>query len=64
VLADWPGLSQASLYEARDLKPTIPLDALIAGAAAESLGIEPEKVARALFPTATFARPLDGLIRT
>jgi uncharacterized protein (DUF1501 family) len=64
VLADWPGLAQASLYEERDLKPTIGLDAVIAGAAAESFGLEPEKVARTLFPTARFAKPAEGLIRT
>jgi len=64
VLADWPGLSQANLYEQRDLKPTIGLDAVIAGAAAESFEIEPERVAKALFPTATPGRPAEGLIRT
>ena len=64
VIADWPGLSQLSLYEARDLKPTIRLDAVIAGAAAESFGIEPDRIARALFPTASNGRPMEGLIRT
>jgi len=64
VLADWPGLSQANLYEARDLKPTIALDAIIAGAAAESFGIDPARAARALFPTAEVGRPVEGLIQT
>jgi len=64
VIADWPGLSQPSLYEARDLKPTTRLDAVIAGAAAESFGIEPERVAKALFPTPSAVRPIEGLIRT
>ena len=40
------------------------LDAVIAGAAAESFGLEPEKVTRALFPSASFGRPAEGLIRT
>jgi len=62
VLADWPGLSQANLFEQRDLKPTIGLDALIAGVAAESFGIDPERAARALFPTADFGRPAEGLV--
>lgn len=64
VLADWPGLNKANLYEERDLKPTIALDAIIAGATAESFGIDPARAARALFPTAEFGRPVEGLIRT
>jgi len=50
VLADWPGLANASLYQARDLKPTIGLDAVIASAAGETFGIEPERVGAMLFP--------------
>jgi uncharacterized protein (DUF1501 family) len=63
VLADWPGLSPTNLYDARDLKPTIALDAVIAGTAAESFGIDPARTARTLFPTADFGRPAEGLIR-
>jgi uncharacterized protein (DUF1501 family) len=50
VIADWPGLSDAALYEGRDLKPTTDLDALIAGALAQHYGLEPTHVMRALFP--------------
>ena len=50
VIADWPGLSQAALYEGRDLKPTTDLDALIAAALAQHYGLEPARVATALFP--------------
>ena len=64
VVADWPGLSQANLYEARDLKPTIGLDALIAGVAAESFGIDPQRTGKVLFPAADFARPAEGFVRT
>ncbi|CAG4906954.1 DUF1501 domain-containing protein [Paraburkholderia saeva] len=63
VLADWPGLSASSLYESRDLKPTTQLDALIAGAAGESLGIDPHRTASALFGQAASMRPLTGLVR-
>ena len=28
IIADWPGLSQSALYENRDLKPTMALDAM------------------------------------
>ncbi|MDR5746927.1 DUF1501 domain-containing protein [Caballeronia sp. LZ029] len=50
VLADWPGLANASLYQARDLKPTIGLDAVIASAAGETFGIDPQRVGGTLFP--------------
>jgi uncharacterized protein (DUF1501 family) len=63
VIADWPGLASAALYEARDLRPTVALDALIAGAAAESLALDPARVGQALFAQATRDRPLTGLIR-
>jgi len=63
VMADWPGLSQANLYEQRDLKPTLGLDAVIAGVVAETFGIDPERAGKALFPTATFGRAAEGLVR-
>jgi uncharacterized protein (DUF1501 family) len=50
VIADWPGLAQAALYEGRDLKPTTDLDALIAGALAQLYGVEPALAMRTLFP--------------
>jgi uncharacterized protein (DUF1501 family) len=50
VIADWPGLSQAALYEGRDLKPTTELDALIAAALAQHYRLEPPRVMRTLFP--------------
>lgn len=63
VIADWPGLAAARLYEGRDLRPTTALDALIAGAVAESLALDPERVGRGLFAQATGDRPLAGLLR-
>jgi uncharacterized protein (DUF1501 family) len=64
VIADWPGLKPNDLYQARDLKPTTALDGLIAGAASESLGLDPHRTATALFAEAGTTRPLTGLIRT
>ncbi len=63
VLADWPGLAASALYQGRDLQPTTGLDALIATATGECFGIEPEHVARALFPPAAATRPLPRLLR-
>lgn len=65
VIADWPGLRPGDLYEARDLRPTAALDALIAGAAAESLGLDPQRTAETLFAQAGASpRPMSGLVRT
>jgi uncharacterized protein (DUF1501 family) len=63
VVADWPGLRQSDLYEARDLKPTASLDALITGVASESLGLDPHKTARTLFAQERSTQPMTGLIR-
>jgi uncharacterized protein (DUF1501 family) len=63
VIADWPGLRQSDLYEGRDLKPTASLDALIAGAAAESLRLDPQTTASALFGQTVAQRPIEGLVR-
>jgi uncharacterized protein (DUF1501 family) len=65
VVADWPGLSQANLFEARDLKATLALDTLISNLAAESFGLDPVQVGRALFPRAPVAQNsrLQGLLK-
>lgn len=62
VLTDWPGLAKASLYEGRDLRPTMQIDHLLAGAAAETFGLDPERVAHTVFPEMGRARPLEGLV--
>jgi uncharacterized protein (DUF1501 family) len=64
IIADWPGLSQSALYENRDLKPTMALDALIAGAAGESFSLDPQLVSRAVFKDGSGAKPVTGLLRT
>jgi uncharacterized protein (DUF1501 family) len=63
IVADWPGLRQSDLYEARDLKPTASLDALIAGVASESLGLDPHRTSRLLFAQERSAQRMTGLIR-
>ena len=63
VITDWPGLIQSALYEGRDLKPTTPLDAVLAGAIAGHFGLDPIRTAHTLFPGGT-SKPLEGLIRT
>ncbi len=63
IVADWPGLRPADLYEARDLKPTLSLDAVIAGAAAETFRLDPRRAAGALFAASPGLKPTEGLIR-
>ncbi|WP_309603391.1 DUF1501 domain-containing protein [Sphingomonas sp.] len=50
VIADWPGLGPSALYEGRDLKPTINLDALIASALSQHFGLDGARTAALLFP--------------
>ncbi len=63
VLADWPGLATANLYEARDLKPTTQLDAFIGGAVAGHFGVEPARAMAALFPASAKTVAIEGLLR-
>ncbi|PMS35359.1 uncharacterized protein (DUF1501 family) [Trinickia symbiotica] len=63
VVADWPGLRNADLYEGRDLKPTASLDAVIAGAAAETFGLDGHRTAAALFLRKSESKPFEGLVK-
>lgn len=62
VITDWPGLGAGSLYESRDLKPTLGLDHLIASAAAEHFGLDPAAAGKLLFPNMTAGKPMSGLM--
>ena len=62
ILADWPGLAPAQLYEGRDLKPTQSIDAVLAGALAGHFGLDPQRAAPLLFPGGA-GTPLAGLIK-
>lgn len=63
VVADWPGLAMSNLYEARDLRPTMRLDAFIAGAVASHFAVDPVKAMATVFPASTGAAPMAGLLR-
>lgn len=62
VLADWPGLGQAALFEGRDLRPTTQLDALIGGATAAHFGLDPARTMAKLFPDGKATVAIDGLV--
>jgi len=63
VLADWPGLRSANLYEGRDLKPTIDLRRVVKGVLHEHLGLDPVALGRDVFPDSAAVTPAEGLIR-
>ncbi len=62
VLADWPGLAPTALFEGRDLRPTLQLDAFIGGAVAGHFGVEPVKAMGALFPSSKGMAAVMGLV--
>ena len=62
VVADWPGLRSADLYERRDLKPTLDVRAALKGVLADHLGLSSEVLARAVFPDTIGVAPMKGLI--
>lgn len=62
VVADWPGLREPDLFQGRDLRPTLALEAVMAGAIAQHFGLDPSLTIETLFPGRN-ARPMDGLLR-
>lgn len=50
VIADWPGLRERDLYEGRDLRPTVALESVLAGAISEHLRLDPSDAMTAMFP--------------
>lgn len=62
VMADWPGLGAGDLYEGRDLKPTVALESVLAGATAEHFDLDPSEVMAGLFAGRS-AAPLSGFAR-
>jgi uncharacterized protein (DUF1501 family) len=62
VLADWPGISNADLYEGRDLKATTDLRAVLKGVLRDHLQVDEWHLATAVFPGSTDVRALAGLV--
>jgi uncharacterized protein (DUF1501 family) len=63
VIADWPGLAQASLLDGRDLRPTLDLRAAAKGLLHDHLRIATSALDTTVFPESGGVRPLQGLIR-
>lgn len=62
VIADWPGLADAALYEARDLKPTADLRAVLKGLLRDHLGMPDGALGGEVFPGSAGVRPMAGLV--
>jgi uncharacterized protein (DUF1501 family) len=63
VIADWPGLAPGSLYESRDLQPTLDLRSLFKGVLAEHMQVGEAVLEERVFPSSGPAQPLQDLIR-
>ncbi|MDE2252480.1 MAG: DUF1501 domain-containing protein [Gammaproteobacteria bacterium] len=63
VLADWPGLGAANLYEGRDLRPTLDLRCIMKGILHQQLELSDRELDTVVFPSSGEARRRAGLIR-
>jgi uncharacterized protein (DUF1501 family) len=62
VIADWPGLSSAALYQGRDLKPTTDLRSVAKTVLRDHLGIGAKFIDSEVFPDSVGAPYLAGLV--
>jgi len=62
VIADWPTLKMASLYQGRDLAPTTDLRGVFKGVLADHLGLGERALGETVFPDSTAVKPMKGLV--
>jgi uncharacterized protein (DUF1501 family) len=62
VIADWPGLKPADLYQDRDLKPTTDLRAVLKGVLRDHLRADEKALAQIAFPGTETVKPMAGLV--
>ena len=62
VLADWPGLKDADLYEHRDLRATTDLSAVLKGLLRDHLGVGDQDLGKGVFPDSLTVLPMPGLL--
>ena len=62
VIADWPGLKPANLYQDRDLKPTTDLRAVLKGILRDHLRADERALAQTVFPGSEAVKPASGLV--
>jgi uncharacterized protein (DUF1501 family) len=62
VIADWPGVRAANLYENRDLKATTDLRAVLKGVLKDHLRLDEHALAEHVFPGSGSVLPMPGLL--
>jgi uncharacterized protein (DUF1501 family) len=62
VLADWPGLKDADLYERRDLRATADLRAVLKGLLKDHLRIDDQVLGTEVFPDSLTVPPMPDLL--
>ena len=61
VIADWPGVNEAALYEKRDLKATTDLRAVLKGLLRDHVRVSEKALALSIFPGSADVKPMAGL---
>jgi uncharacterized protein (DUF1501 family) len=61
VIADWPGVNEAALYEKRDLKATTDLRAVLKGLLRDHVRVSEKALASSIFPGSSDVKPIAGL---
>jgi uncharacterized protein (DUF1501 family) len=62
VVADWPGVKEADLYEKRDLKATTDLRAVLKGLLRDHLRVAERVLTADIFPGSDTVAPMTGLL--
>jgi len=62
VIADWPGLKNANLFEGRDLAATTDLRAVLKGLLKDHLRVTDRALAEMVFPGSADVKALSGLV--
>jgi uncharacterized protein (DUF1501 family) len=64
IIADWPGVGQAHLYEDRDLKPTTDLRAVLKGVLRDHLRVDVHALDDKVFPGSAGVKPMGDLVNS
>lgn len=61
IVGDWPTLKAASLYDGRDLRPTVDSRALFKGLLLDHMGLDRRVLDTLVFPDSAAVAPISGL---
>jgi uncharacterized protein (DUF1501 family) len=62
IVGDWPTLANSSLFENRDLAPTLDVRQVFKGVLRDHMGIDARALDASVFPDSGRARALEGLV--